>query len=228
MLGFLEKLKSRKVEVARESASVWQRLVVALADGKEPDPDLVLLELSRLGKTPDDLAAAVALLEQRRAWHAMALAGVQAEVDHPKFKKRIEAEVDAFIALQAAHESTIWPLEQSKSAAAFAMAEAQRARIELSRTARCPLALATVAEADAAVQSLRLERADHERELRAKEDHLTTLQAQRDPGLASSIRRLETDIEGLRSLGVSLRQRADTLAAEATEARKSLERPEAI
>ena len=76
----IERLTRRKVEVARQEATYWQEIVVGLADGNLVDTDLVLLELDRLNKSPDDLAAAVSLLAQRRAWAATAAAGVQAEI----------------------------------------------------------------------------------------------------------------------------------------------------
>ena len=97
---FLERLTTRKNEVARTASSEWQALVLDVADGKEIDPDAVLSDLDRLGKAPEDLVKAVALLSQRRGWAATVAAGAEAEVEHPRIKKTIDAEVVAFKVLE--------------------------------------------------------------------------------------------------------------------------------
>lgn len=228
MIAFLEKLTKRKSEVARKSGGEWQALVIAVADDKATDPDATLAELDRLGKTPDDLAQAVELLSQRRAWSALVAAGAKAESDHPQAKKAIDAEVALFAALEEKHEQRLRPLQQAQAAAAQAMTEAAEARRRLVETASDPLRLAAVADADEKLTDLRRERAEFDRQLRSKEDRLAELSRQEDDDLVGHVDRLKSEIEAMRAQARSFDERATALNSECEAARKQLERPEAI
>lgn len=228
MVDFFGVLKSRKNEIALDTAASWQKMVVAVADGKKLDADLTLLELSRLGKTPDDLAAAVALLGRRRAWAAMVDAGDKAAKAHSTITQKIESEVDAFEKQHTAFEARIFPMEAAKTAAAFEITEAGRARGELMRTATCPVALATVRSTDAAMQTLRQEQADGQRELLGKQDRLVLLQQQCDRDMAGHVARLKSDIEAMTTQLNEFRVRGEQLNSESVAARTNLLRPEAI
>ena len=229
MLGFLEKLKSRKVEVARTAASVWQRIVVDVTDGKEPDADTVLAELDRLNKSTDDLKTAVELLHQRRAWSALVEAGTLAEAAHPKIVKTIAAEVAAFAKIEEEHELRLRPMQGSERAAIFQMSEGARAKRELIVTASDPIRRATAAEADAKLRALQQERAEFDRELRGKEDRRRELLAQQyDPGITAHTERLASEIETMEKARPGFDERAKQLNAESEVALAMLLSPEAI
>ena len=228
MITFLERLTKRKVEIERKTGGEWQTLVTTVADGKEIDPDETLTALARLGKSTDDLAKGVELLNQRRAWSALVTAGAKAETEHSRITTLIEAEVAAFAALEEKHEATVWPMTRAKAAAAQAMMEASEARRRLVETASDPIRLQVVQDADEKLSELRQERAEFDRELRGKEDRLRELSVQEDRDLAGHVDRLKSDIVAMRAQEPSFCERAEKLNAESEAARLQLLQPEAI
>ena len=226
--GLLEMLTRRKGEAARQTATIWQQLVIAVADGTATDADEVLSSLERLGKTPVDLASAVELLTRRRAWGATASAGAQAETDHPKIVAKINSELAAFKLAEEAHEARLRPLHGLERAAQHALSEAAMARRRLVETATDPTTLAAVRESAEKLAELRREQAEHSREQRGKEDRIATLRAQDDPDLGGHVARLTREIEAMQVLDLSFATRAAEFNAESEAARQRLEAPEAI
>ena len=224
----LEKLTRRKVEVTRSIACEWQQTVIDVADEKETDPDAVLSDLDRLGKTPEDLAWAVDLLKQRRGWAVTVAAGATAEKVRPGNLKMVEAEIAAFTKLESDHESRLAPLRETERGAVFAITEAAAARSELARTATDPGALRAVADIGHQLESLRHERAEFEISLRAKEDRYGIVAAQQDSDLDGQTARLASDVQAMRSELASFRERTEALAAEHELAHLQLLKPEAI
>ncbi len=226
--GLLEMLTRRKDEAARQTATIWQQLVIGVADNTTTDADAVLTALDRLNKSPDDLAKAVELLAQRRTWSATVAAGATAETEHPKITAKIAAENAAFAELEAAHDRKLWPLSDAKNAAANAISAGAGARIELARTCTDPLALQAVADCERRMHELRIETAAHSRELRAKEDRLAALKAQEDSDLGGHVARLTREIEIMQVRDLSFATRAAELNAESEAARQRLLLPEAV
>ena len=167
---FLERLTKRKTEVERTAATSWQTLVCRVADEQQADPDAVLAELDRLNKTPDDLKVAVELLNKRREWVKLVVAGTLAEAEHPKIVKTIEAEVATFAAAEEKHEQRLRPMHGQERSAVQAMSEGSRAKTELLRTATDPVALQSVVEADEKMRALQQEQIENSKELDAKND----------------------------------------------------------
>ena len=228
MIAFLEKLTRRKIEVARKTGGEWQALVIAVADGNEIDPDETLAALDRLGKSTDDLAKGVELLNQRRAWSVLVAAGTAAEVEHPKIKKTIDAEVALFAALEEKHEQRLWPLQQSQTAAAFSMSEAAEAKRELLRTASDPLRLQAVSDAETKLTELRRERQEHDHRLSDKADALRQYQTRGQALDSDTIERLEIEVASLQVESKAFDERAAKLNGECETARAMLLTPEAI
>ena len=226
--GLLEMLTRRKGEAARKAATIWQQLVIAVAEGEEIDADEVLSSLERLGRTPDDLAKAVELLTQRRAWGATVAAGTTAEIAHPQVKKKIADELAAFAELEAAHAARLRPLHGLERAAQHALSEAASARRSLFETATDQSALQSVANAERQMSELRQEMAEHARELRGKEDRLGELKVQEDRDLGGHVARLTREIEAMQVLDLSFATRAAAINAESVAARQRLESAECI
>ena len=222
MIAFLEKLTKRKTEVAQKTGGEWQALVIAVADGKQIDPDETLAALDRLGKSLDDLANSVALLNQRREWAKIIAAGETAEADHPNLTRKIESEIAAFNLLEEKHEATLFPMTRARAAAAQSMVDATQAKRELQRTATDPIQLQAVQDADAAMTELQIERAEFDRDLRAKEDRLVEMSHQNDDDLAGHVERLKSDIETMRAQAHSFDERSKTINAECEAARAAL------
>ncbi len=227
MIAFLEKLTRRKTEVALKAGGEWQALVIAVADGKEIDPDETLTALDRLGKSTDDLAKGVELLNQRRVWSALVTVGSKAEVEHPRVVRAIEAEVAAFAALEETHDQKLRPMHGRERDAFQTMSEGARARRQLIETATDPIRRATAADADAKLRALQQERQEFAAELRSKQDRHLELSAQEDRDLVAHVERLKSEIEAMQSQRSLFDARAAQFAAESEAALLKLLEPEA-
>ena len=225
---FLEKLTQRKTEVARQAATVWQQLVITIADGKSIDADATLAALDRLAKSPDDLAKAVELLNQRREWSALVSAGAKAESEHPKIIRKIDLEIAAFTALEDAHDAAMRPMHGAERSAVQCIADGSEARRRLVETATDPIRLQAVKDADERLTTLRQKRVEFDRQLRGSEDRLRELSVQKDRDLDGHVQRLTREIEAMESERPSFHQRAEKLNAECATARTALLIPEAI
>lgn len=224
----IERLTRRKVEVARQEATVWQALVIDVGDGKEIDADAVLSDLDRLNRTPGDLATAVELLNQRRAWAASVAAGVRGEADLPAVKRKIADENAKFEAIERQHEEALQPLSYHLGEAGRAILDGASAARELSRTATCPMALQAVTNVEKRLSELRREQAHTASELDAKESRLKIISSQQDPDLQPQVQRLTSDIASMRKQLATFGDRVQELTAEHDAARLRLLSPEAI
>lgn len=81
-----------------------------VADGKEPDVDLVEETLASSGKSLDDLQAAVQLLERRRALRKQFDQGPALTKERAELEKKIITADEAFEQAERRHEATVAPL----------------------------------------------------------------------------------------------------------------------
>ncbi len=225
---FLERLTKRKGEIQRKGASEWQTLVIAVADGQEIDPDETLTVLARLGKSTDDLAKGVELLNQRRAWSALVAVGATAEAEHPAITKKIESEVAAFAALEEKHEATVWPMTRAKAAAAQAMSDSAEARRRLVETANDPIALQAVRDAEERMNELRREKSELDHRMADKSDALRQYTTRGQSSDFEKIARLEIEVANLQAESKAFDVRATQLNGECESARLALLNPSAI
>ena len=119
-------LQSANIEVE------WTRFVIGLdASKKEPDPDSVLVKLAQLGRTPDDLEAALARL---RHWRGL----LKSLAEVPELKPQWEAhaaelksERERFAPIEADHRERVRSLERLAEAALMGARLGQQAEHEL-------------------------------------------------------------------------------------------------
>jgi len=90
MLNVLGKLSIRKTEVSQANQAIWSKLVVDVADETLSSADAILTALDGLQRTPEDLQAAIELLNQRREWAAVVAAGDSAESEYPKLTQDLQ------------------------------------------------------------------------------------------------------------------------------------------
>lgn len=123
----LEKLTQRRAAIA----AGFDGIVVAIADGREPVANQVAAALDAAGKTPDDLAAAVELLQRRRT--------LRSAIDAAQTAAKRVTEIDAAVGKieakrQAADEKfdgERLPLDCERERLAAVVAAANSARREL-------------------------------------------------------------------------------------------------
>jgi chromosome segregation ATPase len=99
------------------------------------EPDAVLSELDRLQKSPEDLADAVELLNQRRAWAEQLSAGDAAEQEYPKLLRQVQKGEDELKAMTAQIQKKMAPIHQRRSQAMADMQAGTSARRNLIDTA---------------------------------------------------------------------------------------------
>ena len=98
-------LEDRQAEQAEQRDAEWPRFVAEIDSATTaPDPDHVLSELNRLGKTPGDLTEAIVRLH-RRQWLASELASLpKYQAAHAKDSTALREERERFAPMAAAHK----------------------------------------------------------------------------------------------------------------------------
>ena len=71
MTTLMEKLFTRRRATEAKAALSWLELVAAVAEDRVTDPDEVEAVLTKLGRTPEELQAAVQVSQDRVRWTAM-------------------------------------------------------------------------------------------------------------------------------------------------------------
>lgn len=111
-MNVIEGIKSRMDAKRKDSLEAYRRIVVAIAaGGPKQDATSAAQVLEAAGKSPDDLTADVAQLEQRKALAADAakLAGIPARRE--VVKKELETAADVLAKAQGKFEEVATPLE---------------------------------------------------------------------------------------------------------------------
>lgn len=136
LTSLLDKIAGRQQQRRKAYEADFRQLVVQIADGNEPDPEVIEDVLAASQKTVDDLREAVELLNRRRELRR-AVDGVRKLEEE---RKRIEgaiAEADRiFNDANARHDATVDPLGIRLKQIKTLTSEADRARQELYST--CP------------------------------------------------------------------------------------------
>jgi len=221
----------RKVEVAQKNQGVWSQIVSDVTDGKEIDSDLILSELDRLNKSPEDLQEGVELLLQRREWAAQVEAGVKAEIEHPKNLAKIQAELDAFAKLQKQHEARLIPFLSQRDATVQQISTASDARRRLLDTCSAESHQSATADIDVKIQEAGQELDDVRKRLRDCENWVLGVQSQGDKSATADVAKLAAmrkKLETLQAEHSGCNARMQSLQDERGEASASLLKPEAI
>ena len=143
-MAIIENLSQSIEQRQRERQADYQRLVLAVLDGPEPQPAKAEQILSAAGKSLSDLATDTDRLRHRRELAAVVQAA--ATCDQEEFEVRAGlAKADSdFSALMARHQATVEPLQVDLTRLAVRRAAARDAQADLQNTAD-PVLLADVA-----------------------------------------------------------------------------------
>jgi len=231
MMSFLEKLLSRKTEIARKNLGVWAQLVVDVADGKEIDSDVILSELDRLHRTPGDLQAGVELLLQRRAWSAIAKAGDDAEAAYPGLTKQVADAETSLKDLIEKHHAKFAPLEGRIHAARESISSGADAKRRLLDTCSTEAESAATEGIDLRITETQAAKADVVRRLRDCETWVLDAEGRGDSAATTDMAKLPAMREKLTGLEAELKafnSQLGKLQDERGKASESLLRPEMI
>ena len=155
----ISKLAGRKAQATQVATKDWQNLVVKFVDqGDKADPDHVLSELDRMGRTLEDLESAAELLTKRRGWATQLDAGTKAESDYPKLTRQIEDAHAELKRMEEAHNTKYSHLDGKVMACRDAINAAGDAKRQLLATAGEETRRAATVDIDQKILELEAER----------------------------------------------------------------------
>ncbi len=145
-MSLLQKITERFARRGQTRAENFVALARQIADGQRVDADAAAEVLAQAGKSPEDLAAAVELVLQRRAWRrdlesAAGLAGQRDAIA----RARAVAERE-LAAAQQRYRAAVEPLAEKESAIDAAEAAARSAEQNLVQTCTDPATRAALDE----------------------------------------------------------------------------------
>ena len=140
---------------AQRKAADFAELVSILANGETIDPVEMAAQLEAVGKTPDELAAAIENKKRRSELAAVAFRLPAIHSEFAELKEAYNAELDRYHGLLAEHEQTVAPMANRAQALELEIKTAIRAAETLRATYRGPLLdqLAEVNHRQAALNS---------------------------------------------------------------------------
>jgi chromosome segregation ATPase len=130
----LDKIAGRHQERQQTRKADYRSLVTAIADGKEPDPELVDQILADSGKTLDDLRTAVELLTKRGELRHAVDQESKLMKEREQIDRRIQQAGAELTAAEQRHQEITHPLLCRRDEIRDALFEAERAKRELERT----------------------------------------------------------------------------------------------
>ena len=166
MISLIERIaEKQRARIEKHQAS-FKQLVAMVADGKEPDVDLVEETLAASDKSLDDLQKAVQLLERRRALRKQFDQEPSFGKERAELEKKIIAADQTFEQAERRHEATIAPLVARMSQVVAGQRQAEQARERLIETCADQDLLTAMAETTARFRALTLRRAELRQRLR--------------------------------------------------------------
>jgi colicin import membrane protein len=135
MSQVLEQVAAASARIRKERHGAWAALVLATADADDVDAEAAVETMERCGKSPEDLAADVALVLKRRQLRSAVEAGDRAEAALCRIAADRAAADRAQEEAQRRHQAALAPLAAEEAAARLKASAAGRARRELLQTA---------------------------------------------------------------------------------------------
>lgn len=173
----LEKIAGRHQERQQSRKADYRSLVTAIADGKEPDPELVDQILADSSKSLDDLRTAVELLTKRRELRRAVDQQPKLQMEREQIDKQIQRADAELTAAEQRHQETTYPLLCRRDEIRDAMMEADRAKRELERTCADEDLLAELASVGTTLANLRNQVGELERSITAHRQRAADLRA---------------------------------------------------
>ena len=200
MLNVLGKLSIRKTEVSQANQAIWSKLVVDVADETLSSADAILTALDGLQRTPEDLQAAIELLNQRREWAAVVAAGDSAESEYPKLTQESATAIDLLARLIEKHNEKNSHVNDKVDQAREAISAAATARRQLLESCSPEASESATAAIDGQLAGIATQRSDLERLIREREDWLTAVEVQGMTAARSDRTKMPGQIAGLATL----------------------------
>lgn len=160
MISLIERIAEKQRSRIEKHQASFKQLVTMVADGKEPDVDLVEETLTASGKSLDDLQAAVQLLERRRTLRRQFDQGPVITKERAELEKKIVAADQAFEQAERRHEATVAPLVGRMSQVVAGQRHAADARERLIESCADPELVTALAETTAHLRVLTERRAE--------------------------------------------------------------------
>lgn len=151
----LDKIAGRHQERQQNRKADYRSLVTAIADGKEPDPELVDQILTDSGKALDDLRTAVELLTKRRELRRAVDQESKLMKEREQIDRRIQQAGAELTAAEQRHQEATHPLLCRRDEIRDALFEAERAKRELERTCADEDLLSELVATNATLANLR-------------------------------------------------------------------------
>ncbi len=205
LADFFSSIRRQKSAEAQTAEQLYQKLVVAVADGEVPTIDETMPILSDAARTPEDLERDVTRLLNRREWRAMLDQEPDLRKKAEKLAKAIQDERDRFLEFRKQHEQKLFDLGKQDETIRSQLSACADARAKLMSTAPRELD-------DQIVQNAREEIAPIQERLQRLENDLYQL-------TSFAMANVEKDSDDYRRL----KAQADKLRSEKTELNSKLE-----
>jgi chromosome segregation ATPase len=150
--------KQREWQAAR--VADFRAVVAQIADGNEPDADIVTQVLHEAGKSLDDLQQAVELLQRRRELRRKLDSVPRLMAERREIERQIAAANRDLDAAEKRHQELVYPLQGRLEELSSQTYEGEQARGELQRTCADPDLLARQADVTGKLQGARQEASD--------------------------------------------------------------------
>ncbi len=235
-------LKSKLADVARAKETnkrqTRQQLVLAVTRGDKLDPDQAIATMDAVGITGDELEAECQRLDRRLAWAGTLALRPKAETDLADARIESDALEAEWKAIEEKFELRRHAIANRHSKAAGIIANAMDAENELYRTATGIDELAEVERCETELAELLGMRNRLEKELTSAKgrlsepqrclDRTSTADESGQEHFGNQIEAIESTIERVNSDLTQLAPQIDAKAAEVSEARQQLLKPECI
>ncbi|MCX7386565.1 MAG: hypothetical protein NTX48_07855 [Planctomycetales bacterium] len=160
MFAILEKLRGRKREIVLTVAGEFQQLAIDCEAGKERDPDQILADLERLGKTEADLEKAMSLIVERRALEVTMNAGVGSRAALERIAGEIQATRKSLQDANSEFNAAMEKLRADEQTHMCLVTAADDARGKLLASSNAGQREEITAEIDSKIQALNQERTE--------------------------------------------------------------------
>jgi len=176
-------VNARRQQLAAEQAKAWGGFVIDVTDGRISDPDSVLAGLGRLGKSAEELQAAVDRLRNRREWARQLVEREQAEAEYIELQQQLQAAEAQLVKVIEEHEAKLAPAVRRMEVCKSVMQSGADVRRSLLATVSAETRQAVFGELDSELAALQ-ER--QQQDAKAVRDCEAWLQTVRESGASAA------------------------------------------
>jgi len=175
MSDVLGLVNARRQQLAAEQAKAWGGFVIDVTDGRISDPDSVLAALERLGKSAEELQAAVDRLRNRREWARQLVDREQAEAEYVELQQQLQAADQQLEKMIEEHRKKLAPSVQRMERCKFVMQSGADVRRSLLATVSAETREAVFGELDSELAAVQEQQQQNAKAVRDCEHWLQTV-----------------------------------------------------